>query len=358
MTPLLTMAGIDQPGPRWNLLRPRADNVTTRPAFAKLIVDYFKPSGFCLDPCRGDGAFFDALPEPRDWCEIRAGRDFLKFKRKVDWIITNPPWSGRAYGPIARHAFELAENVVFLVRLQNGLSTYARHLDFLKHGHGLKEIVLVDWRDAGFPTEGFALAVLHWQRGYRGGTALNYELSPEIRQTAQRQFYDRIDESITTTEWYTPPYIFDALESRFDLDPASPGAEVVPWVPADHCYTRQDDGLRQPWHGFVWLNPPYGRKTLPLWVEKFVEHGNGILLVPERTSTRWWQALTSRADLVLCVNKKIAFISATGKQKSAQAIGSTLVAIGDQGVAGLETAHRNGLGRLLRPLPMSLEAAE
>jgi hypothetical protein len=165
---------------RWKLLRPQADNVETSPALAKQIVDYFQPRGLCLDPCRGPGrAFYDALPKPRDWCEIREGRDFLRYKRKVDWIITNPPWSGRIYGAISRHAFEIAENVVFLVRLQNGLSTYVRHTDFLRYKHRLKEIVLIDWKDAGFPIEGFALAVFHWQRGYRGGMAWSYDLSPK-----------------------------------------------------------------------------------------------------------------------------------------------------------------------------------
>jgi hypothetical protein len=165
-----------------------------------------------------------------------------------------------------------------------------------------------------------------------------------------------INKRTTTVEWYTPPHIFEALGCRFDLDPASPGAEIVPWIPADRCYTRQDDGLRQPWEGFCWLNPPYGLKILPLWVNKFVDHGNGIILVPERTSTRWWQALTRRADLVLCVNKKISFIPVTGKSKGPQSIGSMFVAIGEQGVTALETASRNGLGRLLRPLPLQ-EAA-
>jgi hypothetical protein len=34
--------------------------------------------------------------------------------------------------------------------------------------------------------------------------------------------YWTIDPTDTTAEWYTPPYIFDALGCRFDLDPASP----------------------------------------------------------------------------------------------------------------------------------------
>jgi hypothetical protein len=62
--------------------------------------------------------------------------------------------------------------------------------------------------------------------------------------------------------------------------------------------------------------------------------------------------------LVLFVNKKIAFIPTTGKKGRAQAIGSTLVAIGEQGVAALESAHRNGLGSLLWPPPSQLHAAD
>src|SRR3954469_10026644 len=113
------------------------------------------------------------------------------------------------------------------------------------------------------------------------------------------------DANMTIAEWYTPSYIFDALGCCFDLDPASPGKEI-----------------------------------LPLWVERFVDHANGLMLVPERTSTRWWQHLTSYADLVLFVNKRITFISPGKCKSSAQSIGSVLVAIGDSGATALENANR------------------
>jgi hypothetical protein len=41
------------------------------------------------------------------------------------------------------------------------------------------------------------------------------------------------------------------------------------------------------------------------------------------------------------------------EQGTAFPIGSTLVAIGEQGVRGLLTAHRNGLGILLKPVPVA-----
>ena len=162
---------------------------------------------------------------------------------------------------------------------------------------------------------------------------------------ADHQHYCGIDRSATSVEYYTPEYIFDAIGCRFDLDPASPGAQIVPWVPARQHFTR--NGLDRKWHGFVWLNPPYG-KELPAWLNKFGEHGNGIVLVVDRTSTVWWQKLASWADLILFGNRKISFVN-TASLDGQSAMGYCLIAIGQQGVKGLETATRNGLGLLMRP---------
>src|SRR3954469_18523049 len=182
-----------------------------------------------------------------------------------------------------------------------------------------------------------------WNGGL--GTPLSPATVNSQRQPAPR--YYAIDEDETTQHWYTPPYIFDALGCEFDLDPASPGPSVVPWIPARHHYTC--GGLERPWRGFVWLNPPYGRQILMLWLEKFVQHGNGIALVPERTSTKWWQEAASRSDLLLFVKQRIPFISSTRDDATACAIGSTLIAIGERGTRGLITASRNELGLLLKP---------
>jgi DNA N-6-adenine-methyltransferase (Dam) len=171
-------------------------------------------------------------------------------------------------------------------------------------------------------------------------------MSAAVNRRPEPRYY-AIDEDETTQHWYSPPYLFDFLECEFDLDPASPGQSKVPWIPAREHYTF--GGLERPWHGFVWLNPPYGRQVLPLWLEKFVQHGNGIALVPERTSTKWWQETASRGDLLLCVNQKIAFVNSGRDDTTACAIGSSLIGIGKQGVEGLITASRNGLGLLLVP---------
>src|ERR1044072_6617982 len=92
-----------------------------------------------------------------------------------------------------------------------------------------------------------------------------------------------------TDEWYTPPHVFDALGCSVDVDAARPGAAVVPWIPAAAHITT--NSLTSPcWRGFVWMTPPLGaRNGLVPWLERFFQHGNGIALVPDRTSAPWWQ---------------------------------------------------------------------
>ena len=60
-------------------------------------------------------------------------------------------------------------------------------------------------------------------------------------------------------EWFTPCSIFAALGLTFDLDPCSPWPGH--WVPARRIYTKEDDGLAQPWQGLVFVNPPFGGRN-------------------------------------------------------------------------------------------------
>lgn len=97
-------------------------------------------------------------------------------------------------------------------------------------------------------------------------------------------------------EWLTPPDILRAL-GMFDLDPCAPIAR--PWPTAKQHFTKLDDGLKQPRHGRVWLNPPFGNQAVH-WLRKLVEHGNGIALVPARTETAaWFECVWGVADGVL-----------------------------------------------------------
>ena len=41
-----------------------------------------------------------------------------------------------------------------------------------------------------------------------------------------------------TDEWYTPPYVFDAMGCVFDMDVASPGSHITPWISAKEFITK------------------------------------------------------------------------------------------------------------------------
>ena len=107
-----------------------------------------------------------------------------------------------------------------------------------------------------------------------------------------------------TVEWYTPPALFDALGMTFDLDPASPGVGVVPWIPTLAHYTPEDDGLALPWHGRVWLNPPYGPAGVA-FVDRMIAHGDGMLLLPARTETAVFQRAAMAANGVSFLRERL-----------------------------------------------------
>lgn len=151
-----------------------------------------------------------------------------------------------------------------------------------------------------------------------------------------------------TDEWYTPPYIFRALDCKFDMDVASPGYSTTPWIPAGVFVTAES--LERAWEGFIWMNPPFGgRNGLVPWLRKFFEHRNGVALVPDRTSAPWWQAFVPRSELVLFVTPKIKFIGQDGNPGSSPAQGTCLLAIGRSAREALERASDNDLGALMAP---------
>lgn len=181
------------------------DVVQTPPALARKLVLHFRPCGRVLEPCKGRGNFFRELrihaggPSPVRghtktapfdspagsrvvWCEIKQGRDFYAWSEKVDWIVTNPPWS-----QIRRflwQAMTVADNVVFLLTV-NHVWTRARMRDIRNAGFGLKEIVLVDMPPS-FPQSGFQLGAVYLKRGWTGPVKLTDWTSMNTRRERKR----------------------------------------------------------------------------------------------------------------------------------------------------------------------------
>jgi DNA modification methylase len=98
--------------------------------------------------------------------EITTGSDFFKFNERVDWIITNPPWSlARRF---LQHAYEVADSIVFLITLNHVLNVRARIADMEQAGFGIKEVLLCKTPKKPWPQSGFQLAAIHLSRGYTG----------------------------------------------------------------------------------------------------------------------------------------------------------------------------------------------
>lgn len=137
-----------------------------------------------------------------------------------------------------------------------------------------------------------------------------------------------------SVEWYTPPEIFDALGFSFDLDPCSPPGGL-PWIPASHSYSREDDGLALPWEGRVWMNPPYG-KGMERWMQRFVEHGDGVALVFARTDVGWFHELVGGIDAVCLIRGRLSFVDRECRRASANAgAPSMLLACGGESVQAI-----------------------
>ena len=95
-----------------------------------------------------------------------------------------------------------------------------------------------------------------------------------------------------TVEWATPADVFDPLNREFgftmDVAATAENAKCAKY------YTEADDGLKQPWEGVCWMNPPYG-KDVPKWMARALDESKRgvttVCLIPARTNTKWFHDL-------------------------------------------------------------------
>ena len=136
-------------------------------------------------------------------------------------------------------------------------------------------------------------------------------------------------------EWYTPSEWIERARQAMgtlDVDPAS--SEVAQQtVQASEWYDQERDGLQQEWQGNVWLNPPYARGLIDAFIEKLAEQfqsgiaKQAIVLVDNRTDTRWFQVLCSIASAVAFTKGRVNFYNET-VESSSPANGSVFVYLG------------------------------
>lgn len=140
---------------------------------------------------------------------------------------------------------------------------------------------------------------------------------PTITALAEQGKKPHVANNSGNNEWYTPPQFIQAAHmvmGRIDLDPASSEAANKN-VNAERFFTETDNGLEQPWHGRVFMNPPYERGLVAEFTSKLIaEHESGrvtesIVLVNNATETRWFQELAKECDAVCLVSGRIKYLT-------------------------------------------------
>lgn len=152
-------------------------------------------------------------------------------------------------------------------------------------------------------------------------------------------FYQTNKET-TTDVWLTPPSLINSL-GEFDLDPCCPNN--LPWKTAKDFYSLENnqDGLLLPWHGRVWLNPPYSN-WVP-FVEKLKLHNNGICLIFARTETNgFFDHVWHDAHSILFLKKRVKFVKHDLSAGGASTAPSVLIAYGRNNTRALENSGLEG----------------
>ncbi|SRR6266581_2164730 len=112
-----------------------------------------------------------------------------------------------------------------------------------------------------------------------------------------------------SNEWYTPSKYIEAAREvmgSIDLDPAS--CELANrTVKATRYYDIRTNGLDKPWHGNIWLNPPFGKvhnkSGIRIFTNKLIEEyragrtKQAVLLGTSDCDASWFHPLW---DFLIC----------------------------------------------------------
>lgn len=131
----------------------------------------------------------------------------------------------------------------------------------------------------------------------------------------------------------TPEWVYKPM-GHFDLDPCAGSNTDIADV--NWNIFRGENGLKREWFGFVWCNPPFSQKSP--WIEKMVNHGQGILLLTDPGSAPWFGPLTQLCDNHFIMGKKINFIGGSSSNNG----GTALFLFGEEAVSRIEKSGLPG----------------
>jgi site-specific DNA-methyltransferase (adenine-specific) len=142
----------------------------------------------------------------------------------------------------------------------------------------------------------------------------------------------------TSDEWATPLTIIATLEAEFgpfDLDPCAREDTAKGRL----YYTKEDDGLVQPWQGHVFVNPPYSAPDV--WIKKAIAEIEAeratqvILLLAAATDTGWFHDLLLPYADIRFLRGRVRFIDWCGNPAKNSPQAGSLIARIPTGLTGL-----------------------
>jgi DNA N-6-adenine-methyltransferase (Dam) len=135
-------------------------------------------------------------------------------------------------------------------------------------------------------------------------------------------------------EWYTPPEIIEAARAvmgGIDLDPAS-CEQANEIVQATQYFSEKDNGLGRPWHGRVFVNPPFAHPAVKYFAEQLLESletgdiEQAVWLSNACVDVGWWQRLAAKG--ISCFHRgRIRFYGPFDKGQS-PTLGQTIIYLG------------------------------
>ncbi|MDR1405568.1 MAG: phage N-6-adenine-methyltransferase [Candidatus Methanoplasma sp.] len=143
-------------------------------------------------------------------------------------------------------------------------------------------------------------------------TPSNYISSASVGNRTLSDYSD-IGVPLTVTrgsdEWATPQHIFDALDREFHFSTDLCASDRNFKCPL--YFTKETDSLKQAWTGICFMNPPYSRTLLPLFVEKAYRSARDgaavVSLLPVRADTGWWHDYVLNASEIRFIRKRVKF---------------------------------------------------
>ncbi len=118
-------------------------------------------------------------------------------------------------------------------------------------------------------------------------------------------------------DWYTPAEFIEAARGvmgGIDLDPASSDI-AQETVKAGAYFTAETNSLDKPWHGRVWMNPPFSMPLIQQFIDKLLAEwaagrvSQAVVLTNNATETDWFQALLEVTSGVCFPSSRIKFYS-------------------------------------------------